>query len=113
MTRPLSLKPAKTRGNPRKPAKIRGNLCVCAQSNPNMLEKLAGMQMVLTVEEGGLPAWILGDAVRLQQIITNVVTNAIKFVDPGACSSNQPLLIIAPCMHRARACLGLAQAGLA
>lgn len=40
-------------------------------------------QIQVEVEVGGEPRWIYGDAVRIEQIITNIVSNAIKYTSPG------------------------------
>lgn len=40
-------------------------------------------QIQVEVEAGGEARWIYGDAVRIEQIITNIVSNAIKYTSPG------------------------------
>src|SRR5205814_1830584 len=41
-----------------------------------------GLELVLAIE-GGVPATVLGDPVRVRQILTNFITNALKFTERG------------------------------
>ncbi|HET7862890.1 MAG TPA: PAS domain S-box protein, partial [Burkholderiaceae bacterium] len=47
------------------------------------LAQARGLQMVLEID-GALPPWRHGDLVRVRQIVTNFVTNALKFTAHGA-----------------------------
>jgi len=43
--------------------------------------------IALAVEiEGGLPEWMLGDALRVQQVLVNLLSNAVKFTAAGRVS---------------------------
>ena len=48
-----------------------------------LAERAHEQRIGLEVEIEGGPHWIHGDAVRIEQIITNVVSNAIKYTGPG------------------------------
>ncbi|MBC7975856.1 MAG: PAS domain-containing protein, partial [Myxococcales bacterium] len=49
---------------------VRGSVAALVSGNPNHLKRIE-----LTTE----PAWVSGDAVRLEQIVGNLVSNALKF----------------------------------
>ena len=46
------------------------------------LAEAKGLELVLAIE-GGVPATVLGDPVRVRQILTNFITNALKFTERG------------------------------
>lgn len=57
-----------------------------------LAEPLQEQGMQLHVDFASGPAWVHGDPVRLQQIIANLVRNAIKFSDPGGVVRLQTVL---------------------
>ncbi|MFO1326477.1 MAG: PAS domain S-box protein [Rubrivivax sp.] len=46
-------------------------------------DRAAAKGLLLTIESGGLPPHLVGDATRLQQALLNYASNAIKFTDRG------------------------------
>ena len=44
---------------------------------------IAGRQHMLTLDLPAKPVYVRGDRVRLEQIFTNLLTNAAKYTDPG------------------------------
>jgi PAS domain S-box-containing protein len=49
-------------------------------------------QLTLVLDLSSTPIWVVGDATRISQVITNVLHNATKFTDPGG--------TIAVCVNR-------------
>ena len=52
-------------------------------------QKMLGFQIIVTDD---VPAWILGDPVRLRQILSNLLANAVKFTKSGAVSCTVSLV---------------------
>jgi PAS domain S-box-containing protein len=50
-----------------------------------------GLKYSLTLDES-IPPWLIGDSLRLNQILTNLVTNAIKFTHQGEISIDVQLI---------------------
>lgn len=53
--------------------------------------KSKGLELSLNVQ-AGIPSWIMGDPVRIQQILNNLVGNAVKFTSTGSVSVAARLL---------------------
>ncbi|MBN1943928.1 MAG: response regulator [Phycisphaerae bacterium] len=57
--------------------------CLAAVLTPMTLRaEQKGLDLRLRVEQD-VPTWLLGDPVRLRQIITNLISNALKFTEQG------------------------------
>jgi PAS domain S-box-containing protein len=64
------------------------NLKACVEDSLNLVRPIAskkGLNLTCTIEES-TPQAIIGDPTRLQQALTNLISNAVKFTDKGAIS---------------------------
>ncbi|RDH92084.1 MAG: hypothetical protein DIZ77_00655 [endosymbiont of Seepiophila jonesi] len=63
-------------------------LIACVEEVTNIVaERAETKNLALPVSyEGGLPVWVLGDALRLHQILLNLLSNAVKFTSEGKVS---------------------------
>ncbi|MGE5451565.1 MAG: ATP-binding protein [Acidobacteriota bacterium] len=46
-------------------------------------ERASSKGLILTLRHEGVPKWIIGDSLRIKQILMNLLSNAVKFTDCG------------------------------
>jgi len=66
--------------------------CLLAHCVSLVSDEAGAKGLSLTVDSGGLPPWLCGDATRLSQALVNLLANAVKFTDVGGVQLRGQLL---------------------
>ena len=65
-------------------------------------DRIREKKLDVIIDIANIPAWLVGDAMRLRQILINFVTNAIKFTDQGRIVLKSKIVSTCPAQIRIR-----------
>ncbi len=58
-------------------------LQIAEESLSVLSDRATAKGLTLTLDNQGIPKWIIGDSLRIQQVLINLLSNAVKFTDEG------------------------------